>query len=174
LRLLARAITIAAVAAGIGLGVNALRPSGLRIGKFEPPASCDGAEAAGTPFELDAAQVATLCGAPEVVVADARPASRFAEGHVAGAIHLPCDASGPVASEALARIEGKRTVVVYGETTDDAQPVAASLRRRIHRPDVHIAVLRGGFQAWSQGGQACASGPCDECGEDHVKEASHP
>jgi rhodanese-related sulfurtransferase len=169
-----RALVIVAGGALAGLGVNAMRPhDGLAIGKFEPPTVCDGAEAAGQPLEVEAAEVAGLCARPDVVVADARPSTRFAEGHVAGAIHLPCDAAGTVAASALAHLDGKHTIIVYGEETADAQPVAASLRRRIHRPDLRIAVLRGGFKAWMAGGQACASGPCDECKESHPGEHGH-
>jgi rhodanese-related sulfurtransferase len=154
-----------AVGAGAGLASNALRPGGLRVSAFEAPAVCEAAETAGAPLEIDPAEAATLCGRPDVVVADARPENRYAEGHVAGAIHLPCDATGAVAAEALAKLEGVRTVVVYGETTADAQPVAASLRRRAHHahPDLRVAVLRGGFAAWSSTGQACASGACSDC-----------
>jgi rhodanese-related sulfurtransferase len=163
-----RALVIVAGGALAGLGVNAMRPhDGLAIGKFEPPAVCDGAEAAGQPLEMDPAEVAASCARTDVVVADARPSSRFAEGHVAGAIHLPCDAAGTVAQSALSHLDGKHTIIVYGEDTADAQPVAASLRRRIHRADLRIAVLKGGFRSWMQGGQACASGPCDECKESH-------
>jgi rhodanese-related sulfurtransferase len=168
--ILLRALALVAGASLVGLGVNAVRPGGLRFGAFEEPRACDQAEAAGAPLEVGHDEVAHLCGQPDTVIADARPANRFAEGHVAGAIHLPCDATGSVAAEAMAHLEGKKTVIVYGETTADAQPVAASLRRRYHQPGVRIAVLRGGFTDWSQAGQACASGPCDEC----KAEASHP
>jgi rhodanese-related sulfurtransferase len=160
---LLRAALLVAVGAGGGLAANAVRPGGLRVGAFEAPAMCDAAEAAGAPLEIEPAETAQLCGRSDVVVADARPENRFAEGHVAGAIHLPCDATGAVAAEALAKLEGARTVVVYGETTADAQPVAASLRRRAHRADLRVTVLRGGFQAWSAAGQACASGACSDC-----------
>jgi rhodanese-related sulfurtransferase len=162
--LLVRAVVLVAASALAGLGINAMRPGGLRVSSFEAPAVCEGAEAAGQPLEVDPAEAAASCGSSDVVIADARPANRFAEGHVAGAIHLPCDAAGSVAAEALHRLEGKKTVIVYGEETADAQPVAASLRRRTH--GVRIVTLRGGFKAWSEGGQACASGPCDTC-KDH-------
>jgi rhodanese-related sulfurtransferase len=162
--LVLRAVVLVAASALAGLGINAMRPGGLRVGSFEAPAVCDHAAAAGTPLELGPDEAAALCGRSDVVIADTRPASRFTEGHVAGAIHLPCDATGSVAQEALHALSGKHTVVVYGDTTEEAQPVAASLRRRTH--DASVLVLRGGFKAWSEAGQACASGPCDTC-KDH-------
>ncbi|MBS2023787.1 MAG: hypothetical protein JST92_15395 [Deltaproteobacteria bacterium] len=161
--LLLRALVLVGFASALAFGVNAVRPDGLRMGSFEAPATCGAAEAAGTPLEVSPEDATRLCGSPDAVIADARTAARYAEGHVAGAIHLPCDASGSVATGAIAALAGKHTVIVYGESTADAQPVAASLRRRIHAPSLHVSVLRGGFAAWAQAGLACASGPCDDC-----------
>jgi rhodanese-related sulfurtransferase len=158
--LLARALLLVLAAAGLGLLGNQLRPNGVALGGFSAPAVCGGESEKAEPVEIDPADAIRMCGHPEIVIADTRPANRFAEGHVAGAIHLPCDAAGSVASDAMHHLEGASTVIVYGESTDDARPVAASLSRRLHH---RVAVLKGGFQAWSQAGLACASGPCDEC-----------
>jgi rhodanese-related sulfurtransferase len=166
-----RAFVLVVGAAALALVVNGARPGGLRFGSFEAPAVCDAAEAAGAPLEVPPAEAARLCGSPDVVIADARPADRFAEGHVAGAIHLPCDATGSVAADAMSHLDGKHTVIVYAETTEAAQPVAATLRRRYHSPSWRVAVLKGGFAGWSQAGLACASGPCDDCANTAV---SHP
>ena len=157
--LLARALILVVGAAGLGLLVNQARPNGVALGAFAPPALCEGEK--GEPVaEIEPADAIRMCGHPEIVIADTRPANRYAEGHVAGAIHLPCDAAGSVASDAMHHLEGASTVIVYGESTDDARPVAASLRQRTHH---RVAILKGGFQAWNQAGLACASGPCDEC-----------
>ena len=53
---------------------------------------------------------------------------------MAGAIHLPCAASQDAASGALARVAAAHTVVMYGDSTEEATPVAESLRRRLPRP----------------------------------------
>jgi len=156
--LLVRALVLVVGAAALGLAVNGARKNGVPLGGFAAPATCDAEESA--PSEIEPADAIRLCGHPEIVIADTRPANRFAEGHVAGAIHLPCDAAGSVASEAMHHLENAATIIVYGESTDDARPVAASLRRRLHR---RVSLLKGGFAAWNQAGLACASGPCDEC-----------
>jgi rhodanese-related sulfurtransferase len=114
-------------------------------------------------------EASSLCGRANVVIADTRGESAFAEGHVAGAVHLPCDAGGKTAVDALAHFSHAQTIVVYGASTDDARAVAESLQRR--HPDVKVAVLDGGFAAWSSAGLACASGPCAECKE---SKASNP
>ena len=49
--------------------------------------------------------------------------------------------------------------MVYGDSTEEALPVAEELRRRGDRPGLRVAVLAGGFPAWSQAGLACSSGP---------------
>jgi 3-mercaptopyruvate sulfurtransferase SseA len=161
------------LAGGVALGlmVNLVHPRAVRLGSFAPPSVCSSAGAehtgAATPPAvelLSQAQVASLCGDPRAMVADARSAERFAEGHVAGAIHLPCASSRVAASAALDRLSGKETLVVYGDSTEEALPVAEELRRRGDRPGLRVAVLVGGFPAWSQAGLACSSGPCADCG----------
>jgi rhodanese-related sulfurtransferase len=94
-----------------------------------------------------------------VIFADTRPAARFEEGHVADAIHLPCDATALGAQAAIARLSHATTVIVYGDSSDDGRAVAETLRLRGLRGD--LRVLRGGFAAWEREGLACASGPSD-------------
>jgi rhodanese-related sulfurtransferase len=159
-----RTFVLLAGGAVAGLVANAARPGGVALASWSAPAQCNGHEGAlNLPTEMPPSEAAAMCGRPDVVIADARPAAKFAEGHVAGAIHLPCDAAGQVATDALARFEHAQTIVVYGDSTDDARPVALSLSQR--HPDVRVAILAGGFPAWSQGGMACESGPCDECAQ---------
>ena len=157
--------------AGVALGmlVNLVHPHAVRFASVAPPSACAVPEAlagavAPTVEVLSLVQVASLCGDPRALVADARNAERFADGHVAGAIHLPCASSRVAATAALDQLAGKETLVVYGDGTDDAVPVAEELRRRGDRPGLRVAVLAGGFRAWSQAGLACSSGPCADCG----------
>jgi rhodanese-related sulfurtransferase len=112
---------------------------------------------------LSLAEVAKLCAEPRALIVDARDASAFAEGHVAGAIHLPCASSRGAASAAMDLLAGKDILIVYGDGTDDAKPVAAEMLNRGSRRDIRYAVLAGGFRAWNRGGFACASGPCPDC-----------
>jgi rhodanese-related sulfurtransferase len=165
-----RLAVLLAAGGALGLLVNLVHPRAVRFATFAPPRVCGaGAEATGAPTPpavelLSLTQVASLCGDPRAMVADARSAERFAEGHVAGAIHLPCASSRVAATAALDRLVGKETLVVYGDSTEEALPVAEELRRRGDRPGLRVAVLAGGFPAWSQAGLACSSGPCADCG----------
>jgi rhodanese-related sulfurtransferase len=153
----------------LGFAVNQVHPHGVRFASFAAPSTCSapsahtGTAAAPAVEVLSLTQVSGLCGDPRALVADARGAQRFAEGHITGAIHLPCASSGVAASAALDQLAGKETLVVYGDGTDDAMPVAEELRRRSDRPELRVAVLAGGFAAWSQAGLACSSGPCAGC-----------
>jgi rhodanese-related sulfurtransferase len=165
-----RAVALVGAGAALGLVVNAVHPNGVRFATFSPPVACTQHEGAGggpgagaSVALLSPSEVASLCADPSALVADARPAARFAEGHVVGAIHLPCTSSQGAASAALDLLAARKTLVVYGDGTEDALPVAEEMRRRELRPDVRIAVLVGGFQAWSRAGLACASGPCASC-----------
>ncbi len=161
--LLVRAAALVLCSGAAGLGVNAVRTGGVALFGFEPPTACSAEPGrVEAPFvELDPRDASFLCGRAGVVFADTRAATRFEEGHVADAIHLPCDATERGAEVAIARLSHAETVIVYGDSSDDGRAVAETLRRRGLRGD--LRVLRGGFAAWEREGLACASGPCTDC-----------
>jgi rhodanese-related sulfurtransferase len=160
--LLLRAAGLLLGGAAAGLAVNAARPSGVALLAFEAPTACTaGAVAEARVIEMDPREASTLCGRAGIVFADTRPAPRFEEGHVADAVHLPCDAAASGVEDALARVGKAQTIIVYGESSDDGRNVAETLRRRGFPGE--LRVLRGGFAAWEREGLACASGPCKDC-----------
>jgi len=164
-----RAVCLLGAGALLGLAVNGVRPDGVRFAGFAPPSACTMTPAGGdapapSPVEaLAPHDAAGLCADASTLIADVRPASDFAQGHVSGAIHLPCTASGQAASAAVDLVRGRQTLIVYGTGTDDARRVADELRQRIPRRDLRVAVVSGGFEAWSQAGLACSSGACAQC-----------
>src|SRR5258708_4960382 len=167
-----RAVCLLLAGSALGLAVNAARPDGVRFTKLAPPNTCGGGEAAAAAGAahvevLPPAVAASLCGDAQTLLADVRPADEFAEGHVTGALHLPCASSGSAASAAVDRLAGRRTLVVYGDGTQDAKLVAEALRRRADRAgrsDLRVLVIEGGFAACSRAGLACSSGPVAERG----------
>jgi rhodanese-related sulfurtransferase len=174
--LLGRALCLLAAGSALGFAVNAARPDGVRFTRFEAPTTCGaGHGAAGAPSEPKLAPVEVLapeaavgvCGDAQTLIADVRSASAFAEGHVTGALHLPCASSVGAASAAVDLLAGRHTLIVYGEGTEDARVVADELRRRANRSDVRVGVIAGGFVAWNRAGLACSSGPCPECAVGH-------
>jgi rhodanese-related sulfurtransferase len=173
--LVGRAVCLVLAGSALGLAVNQARPDGVRFTKFAAPNSCGAGVAAAAPAAPGASPVevlppteaVSLCGDPQTLLADVRPADEFAQGHVTGALHLPCAASGTAASAAVDLLAGRHTLIVYGDGTADSQPVADELRRRAGRPDLRVIVIEGGFPAWSQAGLACSSGPCLDCSAGH-------
>lgn len=162
IRVLARAGVLLAAGAIAGLVANAARKEPLSLRGFEPQVACSGGPEEGGPVvELHAHDASAMCGREGVFFADARSAERYAVGHVAGAIHLPCDTSASGAEGVLRALGPARTIVVYGDTTEEAREVAETLRQRA--PQADVRVLSGGFPAWEQEGLACASGPCRHC-----------
>lgn len=169
---LLRAAVLVVGGGALGLAGNAARPSGVALRGFEAPTTCSAEAGAEAPpiVEMAPHEASHLCGRPGVVFADTRPAARFAEGHVADAVHLPCDATALGAEPALKKLERAATIIVYGDSSDDGHAVAETLRRRgLHRD---LRVLRGGFAAWEHAGLACASGPCRDCTVAGSKEVS--
>jgi 3-mercaptopyruvate sulfurtransferase SseA len=163
--LVLRALALIAIGSGLGLLANAVRPDGVALRGYAPPSTCAAGVSHPAVEVLPPAEAVRLCGDPGVLVADARSPARFAAGHVAAAVHLPCAAKEAEASSVVSRIQEKHTLIVYGDTTDEARPVAADLRRRMGRPDLRVVVLAGGFPAWSRAGLACSSGACPDCKE---------
>jgi len=162
-----RAALLVVLGAALGAGGNALRPNGLAVTTFAPPATCSVSEGGGVGPDVQLVsqdEATALCADSGTLIADVRPAQAFAEGHVAGAIHLPCSASEQAASAAEHGLANKQQLLVYGESAADAFPVAEQMQRRLGRADLTIRVLEGGFQAWSEAGLACTSGECPACG----------
>jgi rhodanese-related sulfurtransferase len=160
-----RTAVLLGAGAALGLGANAVRPHSFTPTRFVAATTCsDPAAAKPAPIrELPPAEAVRVCGDKGVLVADVRAAERFAQGHVAGAVHLPCAASGDVLERALEAAAGKHTLVVYGDGTRDARAVAEALRPKLPR-NLELIVLAGGFAAWNAEGLACSSGPCPDCG----------
>jgi rhodanese-related sulfurtransferase len=172
--LLGRAACVLTAGFALGFAVNSARPDGVRFTKVAPPNSCGAGTAAAAPGPgvapvevLPPAEAVSVCGDPQTLLADVRSADEFAQGHVTGAIHLPCAASGSAASAAVDLLAGRRTLVVYGDATADALPVADEMRRRVARADLRVLVIDGGFAAWNKAGLACSSGPCPDCAVRH-------
>ncbi|MEO7328949.1 MAG: rhodanese-like domain-containing protein [Minicystis sp.] len=161
--LLLRTLALFVGGALLGLAVNAGRAAPLALRGFEVPVVCSaGEEGPAAPLEqMSAAAASTMCAREGVVFADTRSAGEFAEGHIADAVHLPCDASASGADTAIKHLGPARTIIVYGTSTDDGHKVAETLRARGLHGD--LRVLEGGFAAWEKQGLACASGPCHEC-----------
>ena len=157
----ARALAIFAVGAGLGLALAAARPSGPSL-THAAGTSCEAP--ATEPTLLGPRAAASVCAADRALIADARTDADFAAGHIAGAVHLPCDARGDVALAQLAHLEGRSLVLVYGASTADALTVARSIAQRLPAGALaKIYALEGGFSAWESAGLACASGPCEGC-----------
>jgi rhodanese-related sulfurtransferase len=155
-----RACALVTAAGVAGVGANVVRPGGVALRSFEAPTACT-AEVGASPrpavVELPPREAATLCGREGVVFADTRPAARFEDGHVAGAVHLPCDATEAGAQTVIGSLSSAALVIVYGDSSDDGRAVAETLQRRGLRAE--LRVLHGGFAAWESDGLACASGP---------------
>ncbi len=149
----------------VGLVANSLRHTPLALQAYSPPTECSEASDVPVASVLGAQAVSALCGRDDVLFADARTEQDYALGHVTGATHLACSSSRGDVGHLLGQLQGKRTLVVYGNTTDEARLVADGLLRQTKRRDLSVIVLQGGFAAWRDSGLACSSGTCENCHE---------
>lgn len=154
------ALALLGIAVGVGnhwsrLGVAFTHPESAEV--------CEASEFVGEPRGLPIREASALCSAPDVIVLDVRSAELYAAGHIANAEHLPC--SRGALGEALEdRLHAASAVIVYGQTAEEARPVATSL---MQQNVLNVHVLEGGYPAWEAAGLACSSGACPGCGVDH-------
>lgn len=160
-----RAMLLAAAAMLGGLVANRFRHEPLALKTYEPPTQCSEASETRAASVMSAQAVSALCGRDDVLFADARDEELFALGHVTGATHLACTSSRGDVGQLFGQLKGKLTLVVYGNSTDEARAVADGLLRQTKRRDLSIIVLQGGFAAWRDSGLACSSGTCESCNE---------
>ena len=160
-----RASLIVGAGAGAGFVLNAVRGSPVTLQRYQPVVACSAPAPADAVEVLSVTEAAAFCGGRGVVIADTRSASAFAVGHIAGAVHLPCSARAKDASFVIDALGSNDTLLVYGESTADALEVARNVAARANHRELSVAVVDGGFDAWSGAGLACASGACEECNE---------
>ena len=119
-RSVVEAALVAAVAAVLGLAVNAVRPSGLVLVARTPYETLVPCPEPGGPVAAVSADAPVL-GDERTFVVDARSPEAFAHGHLPGAVNLPYDWLDPVPEARLGELAAAiaasraRTVVVYGD-----------------------------------------------------------
>ncbi len=167
-----RLFVLALLGVASGLIVNTLRPDRVDWNVAVANATCNDVQLS-VPVEIVSIdRAAVLCASSGVLIADARPAERFAHGHIAGAVHLPCSTPGALLDTVPRLLASVDLVLVYADSTEAARPVAEGLRQRNGTAGLRVAVLEGGFDAWARAGQACLSGPCPRC-QDAEEGSSH-
>lgn len=156
------------LAAAVGIGAVAAVTKGMPT--LPPPAaaavSCGGE---GTPPNaaetrwISQEDAHGLLGDPNTVFVDARSATDFESGHIAGAIHVPMD-SGTVSDEQLAQLRGARTIVTYCDTGGGCARSAtlAGLLTAAGLPDVRV--LQDGIPGWNARAFPAEAGPCKDKG----------
>lgn len=155
--LLIKTAILLAGSAAAGLTFNLARFDGQLPRSSPPDTAVAACEVAPTVETISLNEAAGICaGGPDNLILDVRSADRFARGHLPEAIHVPCK-QGALGDELEARLEAAPAILVYGDTTEAARPVAESLT------PYAVKILEGGYPAWEKQGQACVSGPCDAC-----------
>ena len=158
---LVRALVLVAVGAALGAVVGLVRHGGVAVPVAEQVEACEAPDLDVPVPRVHAHDAAEYCATRTAAVLDVRPAERFAAGHIADAIHLPCSA--PVVEAATdAALSAADFILVYGDSAAEAEPVA---REMVERYGQRVQVLDGGYAAWESEGRACVSGPSPRCRE---------
>ena len=157
---------IVGAGAAIGFLLNGLHARALTMSVPIYAVAETGTGACSSPVattRISPAAAAGLCSDCNVSFVDARPASAFAQGHVAGAVHLP-PAGHQDERRRMSELAQKKTVVVYDDLS--ACNLAESVGQRLRQSGVaDVRVLEGGWSGWQARGQPAASGACEICAE---------
>lgn len=111
---------------------------------------------------IDGPDAAALLGRTDVTFADARAASIYEQGHVAGAISMPMD-TGALDHSALALVRGAQIVVTYCDADTDCAQSRRLAELLALEGLLDVRVLRGGFPEWLDEERPTESGPCEVC-----------
>jgi len=154
-RAVVEAVVVAAVAGGLALLVNGVRPDGLPLVAADPYETLVPCPEPGGPVEGVAADDPVLDD-PRTFLLDARTPDEFAAWHCPGAVNVPYDWLDPLPEatlEELARsvaASRARTVVVYG---DGGRPDSGEhLGREISGRGIHNVHFVVGGAGALQGG----------------------
>jgi rhodanese-related sulfurtransferase len=156
---------IAAIGAGAGLAVNALRADGLPlrplpadVARYEGEgAACTSGPATRVP-EISLEEARGLYGQPKVTFVDARGDEAFRRGHIRGALNLPYEVAAQAAGRSSLPVPRDHRIIVYCDYVNCqlsellAQVLSQSGCERVR-------VLRGGYPGWAQAGLPTGQGP---------------
>lgn len=175
---LARMVVLALGGTAVALGLNPLTPRPLSpmvpvrpASASAAAASCSAPHEAGprAPSRMTQADAVAACVACSAAFVDARGEAAFAQGHVAGAVHLPPEGH-PETPAVVEQLRGYPTVVVYDDDAGCrlAEGVAERLRT-IGFADVRV--LEGSWTAWEAAKGPSQAGACQVCDAPAAREA---
>ena len=144
--------------AAIGLGVNAISPSGIPLllttGEASAPLSLPLPEGL-APIALPEARAVLAEGTGLFI--DARDPGEYEIGHIPGAVNLPAYEFEDYFPEAVAQIEEASRLIVYcdgAECSDSIQVAERLLEFRFS----DISVFEAGYRAWTEAGEPIEEG----------------
>lgn len=155
-----RVLVLAAGGSILGVTANAVSPNGVRWKAVLPTAAMDGASCvapvATKTISLQEGLRLHLAG--QTTFVDVRAAELYEQGHIEGALHMPCRSS----TRLELKVPATRPIVVYGEGSDAGRAADALYGRGF----VDVSLLEGGFSTWRQAHGPAEAGSCEGCSDD--------
>lgn len=150
MKTLARAALLVLLASACAAGFNAVRPNGLPWRGDPVNDVVEKARAAGVKT-IDADEARRIIDAGEHLVLDARPASKYHEGHLPGALSLPAESVAESYGDVAALVAPDVPILVYctGALCDESLQVAEFLRQQGCE---NVTLFLDGFDAWHAAG----------------------
>lgn len=156
------AIVLIAAVLGIGWNRTLLASAWKGEAAIQQPASpqAQTAQAGGeelVPMPIPLAQVKDMHDGKQAVVIDARSASTFIQGHIAGAVSLPLEEARKNPSSLKGRFSKDATIIAYcnGFSCHDSMDLGKLMMQAGY---ANVYVYEGGFPEWRDSGYPVAKG----------------
>ena len=178
MRVVPQILVLSAAGVLFGFAANALSPHPAKVGVAVHTVAesgigqCEaaGGGVAGRVKRIEVWEAEDMCVACTAGFVDARSASSYEMGHIAGAIHLPPMGHADEAA-AIKKLREFPLVIVYDGDQECA--LAQRVAERLQQSGLKdVRVLTGAWQAWAQAGGPSLSGSCSICGHDDEREHS--
>jgi len=154
-----RVLLLALGGSALGVTVSLAAPTGAGFwAPIRPTAAADQASCVEPPATLlvTAREALDLHRAGRASFVDLRSAGEYEQGHVEGAVHMPCRSATTPDGVDLPR---GRTVVIYGDDRN-AEWAGQALRNRGH---TDVRVMGDDFAVWRKMQGPAEAGTCDGC-----------
>ncbi len=143
------AAVIIILSAITGLGVNGLRPQGIRLFPGPQPMTADTETEAGI-GEIPLSDALEMHKREMAVFADARPAPEYEEGRIQGALNVPVLEFESAIDDFLGAVDPEATIITYcdGPVCD----LGKSLAEELHMLGFDVYYLTNGWSRWKEAG----------------------
>ncbi len=145
------AAVIIIISAIVGLGMNGLRPQGIRLFPGSNPLTADTeTETEAGIGEIPLSDALEIHKREMAVFADARSASDYEQGRIRGAVNVPIIEFESAIDDFLSAVDPEATIITYSD--GPVCDLGKSLAEELHMLGFDVYYLTNGWNRWKEAG----------------------